>query len=255
MKNELLIDENIIIGRNPVMEALKSGRTLEKLYVAHGDREGSVVKILAMAKQLKIPVVEADKTKLEHICGSRNHQGIVAFCTSYKYYSIEDMLSDAAEKNEAPFLLVFDGIQDPGNLGAVIRTANACGVHGIIIPKRGACSLTAAVFKTAAGACEYVKIARVTNIADTIERLKKEGVWIYGTAGEAKDTLYKTDFTGSCAIVLGDEGKGLSRLVRDRCDFLTKIPMRGQISSLNVSVAGAVYMYEVLKQRSAPEEL
>ncbi len=247
---DIQVDENIVAGRNAVTEALKGSRTVEKLYVAHGDREGSIIKIIAMAKSLGVPIVEADKLKLQHISGTRNHQGVIAFCTTYRYYTIDDMITSAAQQKTPPFLLIIDGIQDPGNLGAIIRTANACGVHGIILPKRGTCSLTTAVFKAAAGACEYTKIARVTNIADTVERLKKLGIWIYGTDGEAGDTIYDTNFTDSCAIILGDEGKGISRLVKERCDFLSRIPMQGNISSLNVSVAGAVYMYEVYRQRA-----
>ena len=202
-----------------------------------------------MAREAGLVIVEADKAKLENICGSKNHQGILAFCTDYTYFSVEEILDYADERNEKPFLLVLDGIQDPGNLGALIRTANASGVHGIILPKRGACGLTAAVFKAAAGACEYVRLARVTNITDTIEQLKKRGVWIYGADGDAEKDMYGTDFSGATAIVLGEEGKGLSRLVKEHCDFLTKIPMCGQINSLNVSVAGGVFMYEVFRQR------
>lgn len=241
--------ENIVIGRNPVLELIKSGRTIEKIYIAHGEHEGSIKKIIAMAREAGLVIVEADKAKLENICGSKNHQGILAFCTDYTYFSVEEILDYADERNEKPFLLVLDGIQDPGNLGALIRTANASGVHGIILPKRGACGLTAAVFKAAAGACEYVRLARVTNITDTIEQLKKRGVWIYGADGDAEKDMYGTDFSGATAIVLGEEGKGLSRLVKEHCDFLTKIPMCGQINSLNVSVAGGVFMYEVFRQR------
>ncbi len=241
--------ENIVIGRNPVLELIKSGRTVEKIYIAHGEHEGSIKKIIAMAREAGLVIVEADKAKLENICGSKNHQGILAFCTDYTYFSVEEILDYVDERNEKPFLLVLDGIQDPGNLGALIRTANASGVHGIILPKRGACGLTAAVFKAAAGACEYVRLARVTNITDTIEQLKKRGVWIYGADGDAEKDMYGTDFSGATAIVLGEEGKGLSRLVKEHCDFLTKIPMCGQINSLNVSVAGGVFMYEVFRQR------
>lgn len=243
--------ENIVAGRNPVAELLKSGRTIDKIYVAHGEREGSIIKIIADARDKGIPVVEADKFKLESICGSLNHQGIVAFATDYQYCDVDDILAYAEEKEEKPFILILDGITDPGNLGAIIRTAECCGVHGIILPKRNTCGLTATVFKAAAGACEHMKIAKVTNIAETIERLKERNVWIYGADGRGEGDIYQTDLTGSVAIVLGDEGKGISRLVADRCDYLIKIPMFGKINSLNVSVAGAVIMYETVRQKNS----
>lgn len=246
--------ENIVAGRNPVFELLKSGRTVDKIYVAHGEHEGSIVKIVAQARDMGIPVVEADKYKLESIAGTSNHQGIVAFATDYSYCDLDDLFDCAEEKGEKPFFIVLDGVTDPRNLGAIIRTAECCGVHGIIIPKRGCCGLTTTVFKTAAGACEHMKIAKVTNIAETITALKERGVWTYAADGDGDCDLYSTDLTGATAIVLGDEGKGISRLVRQRCDGVISIPMFGKINSLNVSVAGAVMMYEAVRRKIEKEK-
>ena len=240
--------ENMVYGRNSVTETLRSGRTVDKLFVVKGEREGSIVRVIAMAKEKGIPVVEAEKAKLDSMTSSSSHQGVVAITTDFSYCEPEDILGYAEEKGEKPFIIVIDGINDPRNLGAIIRTANAAGVHGIILPKRGACGLTATVYKTAAGACEYMKIARVVNISAAIEFLKENNVWIYGTAGEAENDIYDTDLRGAVALVLGDEGSGLSRLVRERCDCLVKIPMAGEITSLNISVAAAVAMYEKVRQ-------
>ena len=245
--------ENIVAGRNPVSELLRSGRTVDKLYIAHGEREGSIVKIVAEARNRGIPVVEADRYKLESIAGTPNHQGVVAFATDYEYCDPDAILNYAEEKGEKPFIVILDGVTDPRNLGAIVRTAECCGVHGIVIPKRGCCGLTATVFKAAAGACEFMKIAKVTNIAETIERLKEKGVWVYAADGDGDCDLYSTDLTGAVAVVLGDEGKGISRLVRQRCDGVISIPMFGNINSLNVSVAGAVMMYEAVRQKTKKE--
>lgn len=246
--------ENIVAGRNPVSELLRSGRTVDKIYVAHGEREGSIVKIIAQARAMGIPVVEADKYKIESIAGTSNHQGVVAFATDYDYCDVDDIFAYAEEKGEKPFIVVLDGVTDPRNLGAIIRTAECCGVHGIIIPKRGCCGLTTTVFKAAAGACEYMKIAKVTNIAETISALKERGVWTYAADGDGDCDLYSTDLAGSTAVVLGDEGKGISPLVRRRCDGVISIPMFGKINSLNVSVAGAVLMYEVVRRKREKEK-
>ena len=244
-------NENIVFGRNPVMEALKSGRTVDKIYVQRGEREGSVVKITAVARSGGVPVIEADRRKLESICGSQNHQGILAFTTDFEYCQAEEIIAAAKERGEQPFILLIDGITDPHNLGAIIRTANACGVHGIILPKRNTCGLTSTVFKAAAGACEYMKIARVPNTASAVRLLKENNIWVYSADANAADSssLYQTDLKGPLAIVLGDEGKGVSHLVREESDFHIKIPMKGEISSLNVSVAGAVILYEAVRQR------
>lgn len=246
--------ENIVAGRNPVSELLRSGRTVDKIYVAHGEREGSIVKIIAQARAMGIPVVEADKYKIESIAGTSNHQGVVALATDYDYCDVDDIFAYSEEKGEKPFIVVLDGVTDPRNLGAIIRTAECCGVHGIIIPKRGCCGLTTTVFKAAAGACEYMKIAKVTNIAETISALKERGVWTYAADGDGDCDLYSTDLAGSTAVVLGDEGKGISPLVRRRCDGVISIPMFGKINSLNVSVAGAVLMYEVVRRKREKEK-
>lgn len=246
--------DDLVFGRNPVMELIRSGRTVDKLFVAKGDREGSIVRVIAMAKDAGIPVVEAEKAKLDSMTRSSNHQGVVAITTEFSYCEPEDIIAYAAETGRKPFIIVIDGINDPRNLGAIIRTADAAGVHGIIIPKRGACGLTSTVFKTAAGACEYVKIARVVNISAAIEFLKENNVWIYGTDGSAEHDIYGTDLRGAVALVLGDEGTGLSRLVRERCDHLVRIPMAGQITSLNISVAAGVAMYEKVRQDRAAAE-
>ena len=242
---------NIVCGRNPVAEALRGNRTVEKIYVLRGPREGSIIKICAMARQKGIPVLEADRRKLESICRSDSHQGVVAFVTDFAYSSVEEILSSAKAEGETPFILVIDGITDPHNLGAVIRTANACGIHGVILPKRNTCGLTSVVFKAAAGACEFVKIARVSNIATTLKTLKENNIWIYAADGASPraESLYQTDLKGPCAVVLGDEGKGISRIVSEESDFIVKIPMLGEISSLNLSVAGGVILYEILRQR------
>lgn len=245
--------ENIAVGRNPVREALASGKTVEKILVAKGEREGSIRQIVAMAREKGIPVLDADRTRLDALSGSASHQGVLAFVTPFEYCSVETILQTARDAGEDPRIVILDGVTDPHNLGAILRTACCCGVHGVILSKHGACGMTPAAIKSSAGACEYMKVARVTNITDTVEMLKKENVWIYGTDGDAKSDLYQTDLTGACAFVLGDEGRGLSRLVKEHCDFLVRIPMVGPITSLNVSVAGAVILYESLRQRRQRE--
>ncbi len=244
-------NENIITGRNPVMEALKSGRTVEKILVAKGEREGSILKIVAMAKQKGIPVMDAERTRIETLSGTVGHQGVLAFVTPFEYSSVEEMLAEAETRKEPPCIVILDGVTDPHNVGAILRTACCCGVHGVILPKHNSCGMTPTLIKSSAGATEYIKVARVTNITDTIEALKKHNIWVYGTDGSAASDLYNTDLTGACAFVLGDEGRGISRLVREHCDFLVKIPMRGPLDSLNVSVAGAVLLYESLRQKGA----
>jgi len=201
---ETALAESVVVGRNAVRELLRSGRSVDKIFVQHGEKEGSIVKIIAMAKEAGIVVVEADKQKLESIAGSANHQGVAAFATDFVYSEPEDILEFAESKGEKPFILVLDGITDPHNLGAIIRTADACGVHGIILPKRNCCGLTATVFKAAAGACEYMKIAKVVNIAEAVSFLKAQNVWVYGADGDATSDIYSTDLTGAVAIVLGD---------------------------------------------------
>lgn len=245
------INENVVTGRNPVMEVLRSGRTVDKILVAKGEREGSILKIVAMAKEKGIPVMDAERTRIESLSGTAGHQGVLAFVTPFEYSSVEEILAEAEAKQEPPCIVILDGVTDPHNAGAIMRTACCCGAHGVIMPKHNSCGMTPTLIKSAAGATEYLKVARVTNITDTIEELKKHNIWIYGTDGSAPADIYHTDLTGACAFVLGDEGRGMSRLVREHCDFLVKIPMNGPLDSLNVSVAGAVILYESLRQKEA----
>ena len=243
----------LIYGRNPVLEALNSNTTINKIYVQKGSKELTDIK--KMAKEKKVVLVEAEKSKLDHMVTKeneklKNSQGVVASVTDYKYYDIEDILEDANNKHEKPFILVLDKIEDPHNLGALIRPAECMGVHGIIIQKRNACQVTDTVEKVSAGACSYVKIARVTNITDAIRKLKENNIWVYGLDMDGDSNIYNTDFDGAVAIVVGNEGKGISRLVRDNCDVIVSIPMYGKINSLNASVSSAISVYEISKQRN-----
>ncbi|NLY44324.1 MAG: 23S rRNA (guanosine(2251)-2'-O)-methyltransferase RlmB [Clostridiaceae bacterium] len=247
--NEYAFNEDRLEGRNPVLEALKAGREIDKILVQKGEREGSILKILAMAKEKKIVVQEVEKAKLDSLSSTRAHQGVIAFVAAHEYVEVEDMLSNAKDRREDPFIIILDEVTDPHNLGSVLRTANAVGVHGVIIPKRRSVGLTAAVAKASAGAVEYVPVARVSNLAQTIDKLKKEGLWIAGADAQGKQAFYEADLKGPVAIVIGSEGEGIGRLVKEKCDFLVNIPMKGQISSLNASVAAAVLMYEVVRQR------
>ena len=243
------IREDLILGRNAVIEALKSDRTIECLYVSKGDLEGSIKVALGLAKDKGVVVKEADRRKLDTMCEGLNHQGIVAKVTPFKYCEVNDILEVAEKKGEKPFIIILDEIEDPHNLGSIIRTAELCGVHGIIIPKRRNVGVTSTVYKCSAGAIEHMKIAKVTNINATIDMLKEKGIWIYGADIEGKDYSYNTDFSGACALIIGSEGKGISNLTLKKCDLLVKIPMVGKINSLNASVAGGIMMYEVLKGR------
>lgn len=241
-------NENIIIGRNPVMEALKSGREIEKLQIAK-DAEGSIRKIIGMAKDKSIPYQFVEKIALDRIAEGRAHQGVVASVSTFAYCDPEDILAIARQKGEDPFVIILDGIEDPHNLGAIMRTADGAGAHGIIIPKRRAAGITDVVAKAAAGAVEYVPVARVSNIAQTIDKLKEMGVWI--GACDMDGTEYnKANLKGSLALVIGAEGQGIGRLVKEKCDFALSIPMAGRISSLNASNAAAILMYEVRRQRN-----
>lgn len=236
-----------IIGRNAVMEALRSDREIEKLIVGKG-AEGSIKKIIGMAKDKKIPIHYSDKSALDRISGGRAHQGVAAQVSAYSYCNVEDILHRAEERGEEPFIIILDGLEDPHNLGAIMRTAECCGAHGIIVPKRRSVGLTETVAKASAGAIEYMLCAKVSNIAQTIDKLKDRGVWI--AACDMGDQKYtEQDLTGSLGIVIGSEGFGISRLVREKCDFITSIPMKGKITSLNASNAAAILMYEVLRQR------
>lgn len=239
-----------IEGRNSVIELLESNRDVNKIFIAKGEKHGSINKIIAMAKEKKIITVEIDKNKLGQMAQTSNSQGVIAIVPPYNYCELEDILQEAKIKNEQPFILILDGIEDPHNLGSIIRTAETAGVHGIIIPKRRAASVNSTVNKVSAGAVQHMKIARVNNINETIEYLKREGVWICGTDMETDKYYYNQDLTGALAIVIGSEGFGMNRLVKQNCDFLVKIPMKGKITSLNASVSTGIVVYEAVKQRN-----
>lgn len=241
--------EDIVIGRNAVRELIKSDRTIESLYISKGKMEGSINEIIKLAKDKGIVIKEVDKKKLDSLSSNNVHQGVVAVVTPYKYADVEDILSYAKEKNESPFIIILDELEDPHNLGSIIRTAELCGVHGIIIPKRRNVGVTSTVYKSSVGAIEHVKVAKVTNINSVIDKLKDEGVWVYGADIMGDEYSFDTNFDGSVALVIGSEGKGISRLTLKKCDKLVKIPMVGKINSLNASVAAGILMYEVLKSR------
>ncbi len=242
-------NENQLEGRNAVLEVLKSGRDIEKIMIQKGNVEGTVRRIAGMAKERGIVVQEAARQKLDEMSQTKNHQGVIAIVSEHEYAEVDDILRSAAEKGEKPFIIILDNITDPHNLGAVIRTAECAGAHGVIIPKRRSVGLTAVVGKTSAGALEYMPVARVTNIARTIEELKKQGVWVACADMDGED-YYDASLDGAIALVIGSEGEGVSRLVKEKCDFTVSIPMYGKISSLNASVAGALLMYEVVRQRN-----
>ncbi len=237
-----------IIGRNPVLEAIRSGRDIDKILVKKGKSEGSLTALIKAARQAKIPVSEVDKIKLDELSGHENHQGVVAYVSQTEYKTIDDILSYAESRGEKPFVVICDKISDPHNLGAVIRTANCAGAHGVIIPKRNSAPVNEIVAKTSAGAVEYVNICKVTNIASAIDTLKEKGLWITGADMDG-ESMYSVDLRGSIGIVIGSEGDGISRLVREKCDFLASVPMYGRVSSLNASVAAGILMYEAVRQR------
>ena len=247
MDNENISDQ--IEGRNSVIELLESDRDINKILIAKGERHGSINKIIALAKERKIVIAEVDRQKLNQISQTENNQGVIAIVPPFNYVEVEDILEEAKSKGEDPFILILDGIEDPHNLGSIIRTAETAGVHGVIIPKRRAASVNATVSKTSAGAVEHVKIARVNNLNETIKYLKENDIWVCGTDGNAKDYYYDQNLKGPLAIVIGSEGFGMSRLVRENCDFLVKIPMKGKITSLNASVSAGIVIYEAVKQR------
>ena len=241
--------ENMLEGRNAVTEALSAGRTIDKLFVADGDTDRALARICAMAKQAGAVVVPTDRRKLDYMSATGAHQGVIAMVAAHDYASIDDILKKAQDAGEPPLIVICDELSDPHNLGAIIRTAECAGAHGIIIPKRRSVGLTAVVGKASAGALEYMPVARVSNITAAIDTLKKAGVWVYGTAAEGDTTLYKADLKSAAAIVIGNEGEGMSRLVSERCDFKVSIPMKGSISSLNASAAAAIMLYEAVRQR------
>ena len=241
------MDNDLIIGRNPVTEALKSGRTVEKLMVAKGS-EKSLSKLIAMAKDAGVPVYYNDKSRMDKIAGGGAHQGVAASCAAVSYVEVEDILKRAEDKGEAPFLVVCESIQDPHNLGAILRTAECAGVHGVIISKHSAVGLTDVVAKTAAGALEYVPVAKVSSVAKLVDDLKKRGIWT-ACADMDGTSIYQTDLKGPLALIIGGEHEGITRLVKERCDFVVSLPMKGHVTSLNASVAAGILMYEAAHQR------
>ena len=241
--------EDLIAGRNAVTEAIKGDRTIDALYVAKGQTEGSINSIISLAKEKKLVIKEVDKKKLDSLCGGVVHQGVAVRVTPFKYCEVADILSLAKEKGEEPFIVILDEIEDPHNLGSIIRTAELCGVHGIIIPKRRNVGVTSTVYKSSVGAVEHMKVAKVTNINQVIDELKEEGIWVYGADIAGVEYSYEVNFSGPCALIIGSEGRGISKLTLKKCDKLVKIPMVGKINSLNASVAGGIMMYEVLKGR------
>lgn len=238
-----------IEGRNSVLELLESGRDINKIMVAKGEKHGSINKIIAMAKEQKIVISEMERSKLNQIAQTPNHQGVIAIVPPFNYCEVEDILDVAKQKNESSFILILDGIEDPHNLGSIIRTAETAGVHGIIIPKRRAASVNSTVSKVSAGAVEYMKIARVNNLNETIRFLKEQGIWICGTDINTNTIYTEQNYDMPLALVIGSEGFGMSRLVKENCDFLVKIPMKGKITSLNASVSAGIVMYEVVRKR------
>ena len=242
-----------IEGRNSVLELLESGKDVNKIFVTRGEKHGSINKILGIAKERKIIVVEKDKKQMDEMAQEVNYQGVIAIVPPFEYVEISDILEVAKERNEDPFVIVLDGIEDPHNLGSIIRTAETAGVHGVIIPKRRAVSVNSTVNKASAGAVEHMKIARVTNISDAIEELKQAGLWVCGTAVDTNKYYYNQDLTGPLAIVIGNEGKGIGEKVKKNCDFLVKIPMKGKVQSLNASVSTGIVVYEAVKQRIRKE--
>ena len=236
-------------GRNSVLELLESGKDINKLYISDGEKHGSIHKIIALAKERKVVINKVDKYKLDKMSQTENHQGVIAIVPPYEYCDVDDILEQAKSKNEKAFILILDGIEDPHNLGSIIRTAETAGVHGIIIPKRRAAAVNSTVSKVSAGAVEHMKIARVNNINDTIKYLKENDIWVCGTDMNTDTYYYDQDYKMPIAIVIGSEGFGMSRLVKENCDFLVKIPMKGKITSLNASVSAGIVIYEVVKQR------
>ena len=248
-EKEEKVFEDQVEGRNAVIELLESKKDINKIYVTKGEKNGSIGKIIAMAKEEKVIVVEKDRRQMEEMAQSENFQGVIAIVPPFEYCEVEDILQYAEEREENPFVLILDGIEDTHNLGAIIRTAETAGVHGIIIPKRRAAMVNATVSKVACGAVEYMKIARVNNINESINKLKQAGLWICGTSLDTEKYYFNQDLTGPLGIVIGNEGKGMSELTTKNCDFLVKIPMMGKIESLNASVSTGIILFEALKQR------
>lgn len=241
-------NEDLIIGRNAVKEALRAGRAADSLLVARGEKTGAVLPIIAECREKGIIIKEVDRKKLDFMCGHANHQGVIMLAAAHEYATVADILKNAEDRGEAPFIIICDGLEDPHNLGAIIRSADCCGAHGVIIPERRSVSLSGIVGKTSAGALEYVPVARVTNLTNTIKDLQKRGIWVYAADMDGQD-LFKTDFSGPAALVVGGEGSGVSRLVRESCDTVVSIPMKGNVNSLNASVAAGIIMFQMSKNR------
>ena len=241
--------EGQLEGRNALTEALRSGRTIDKVFIASGDTDKGLQRLAAQAKEAGAVIVPVDRRKLDQMSTTHSHQGVIALAAAREYATIDDILQEAADRGEAPLIVICDELTDPHNLGAIIRSAECAGAHGVIIPKRRSVGLTATVAKASAGAVEYMKVARVTNINAAMEELKKKGVWIFGTAAEGSIPMYQADMTGPAAVVIGSEGDGMSRLVRQNCDVIVHIPMKGNISSLNASAAASILLYEAVRQR------
>ena len=249
MQSDRERSDELLIGRNPILEALSSGRPIIKVMIAKGQTGGSAVEIAAKARAAGVPVQEVERKKLDFMTGGAAHQGAAALCAMKEYASVDDILNLAASRGEDPFIIILDEIEDPHNLGAIVRSAECAGAHGVIIKKRHAAGLTYTAYKAAAGALEYVPVARVTNISDTIDALKEKGIWVYGADMNGEDYL-TADFRGGAALVIGNEGKGISRLVRQKCDTIVSLPLRGRISSLNASVAAGILMYKIAEGRN-----
>ena len=241
--------EGQIEGRNALTEVLKSGRAIDKVFVAEGNTDRSLQRLVAQAQDAGAVIVPVDRRKLDQMSFTRSHQGVIALVAAHDYYTIDDILEEAASRGQAPLIVICDELSDPHNLGAIMRSAECAGAHGVIIPKRRSVGLTATVAKASAGAIEYMKVARVTNINNAINELKEKGVWVFGTAAEGSVPMYKADLTGPAAIVIGNEGDGMSQLVRKNCDMLVHIPMAGRITSLNASTAASILLYEAVRQR------
>ena len=246
---ELELKNEMIEGRNAVIEALRAGRAIDKIFLAKGDVDKTLGHIASKARAAGVVVVECDRRKLDFMSATHAHQGVIALCAVREYCTVDDILALAAERDEKPFVIVCDEISDPHNLGAIIRSAECAGAHGVVIPKRRSAGLTAIVDKASAGAAEHMLIARVPNLPAALDALKSRGLWVYGTAADGQSGLWDTDFTGPMALVIGSEGDGMGRLVRESCDFTVSLPMKGKVSSLNASAAAGIVMYEVLRQR------
>ncbi len=246
--------QEYIEGRNPIIEALKADRNIKKILIADRTRNKSINKIIKLAKKMNIQIEYLHRSKLDSISQTQSHQGVIALAEAYKYKTLDYIFNYAKKKNENPFIIILDEIKDPHNLGSIMRTAECAGAHGIIIPKRRAAGVTPVVLKTSAGAIEYLPVVQVSNIANTIDILKEKGLWIYGADMQGEKYYYEQSLKGAIGLVIGSEGKGMRRLVKEKCDFLIKIPMKGRVSSLNASVAASILMYEILKQRSIEYE-